>query len=486
MAYRRVVTLGEEDHHALLSATADPREARRSWTRLMEMMAFDEVNDNTQRAMPAIFANLRHEKGIPERDRMRGAFKYAWSKNTRMLYDVRPVLQALDARGVSYRVIKGAAVQARCDRVGARVMGDIDLLIGANDIDAVEAAFVGNGYRRNGYAACSGHSDASHFDALNFNKGASHVDLHVAEVKAPTRLLRAIMDEPAVRVEAAGGTIAVPSAELLVLHAAVHGALSSGQTDLMQAALDLATLRPQVDPRRLRALGLRTGTLQALLDLDARLGSIGISGSGVSATRVDVGRARLTGMGQQVAALATESSSLARRLRDRQRGDDALHEVATNFNGHLASYRAWLRSGQFAIVERQAVGRWGGFLPEPQGVWTGDVVQPFLQQVSGVVGSTVAAQALDWRFRFQIEGKRPLVWLDLASASLDRLDAFVFCNGVPLTRLVAGDLSSRRVGLRDVGPSAEISVRPLWTTCRRCYSGLDDLAVSIVPHVVPG
>jgi len=62
---------------------------------------------------------------------------------------------------------------------------------------------------------------------------------------------------------------------------------------------------------------------------------------------------------------------------------------------------------------------------------------------------------------------------------LDRLDAFVFINGIPRTRIVAGDLTTRTVGIQDMGPSMEISLRPLWNACERCYSGLDDLEISL-------
>jgi hypothetical protein len=447
----------------------------------MAMLPFDEVNPNTQRAMPAIFSNLRDEPGLTERDRMRGAFKFAWSKNTRMLHDLRPVLEQMRGRGIDYRLIKGAAVQARCDRVGARVMGDVDILISARDVTAVEIAFTEGGFRRNGHSYCSGHSDAVHFDSLNFNKSGSHVDVHVAEYKEPTHLLRAMLDTQATAVAAAGTTILVPSAELLALHAAVHGALSSGETDLMQAALDLAVLRPIIDTRLLRQSAIDTRTLLALHRLDTALSRIGIRGSGVTPSTADLTRAEVASRVERTARLAAESNSVIRRIRDRQRGEEALSAVAARFPGHRHAYGTWLRSGQFAIAERQAARRWGGFLSEPEGTWHGDEARPFLDRSPGMIGSPIAAQALDWRFRVRLPGPRRWMWLDINSPALDRLDAFVFSNGTPITRIVAGDRDSRRIGIRGVSIHTEISIRPLWTTCRECYSGLDDLTITLVP-----
>lgn len=479
MAYRRSVLLGEEERSALLAATAPRDDAVHSWSALMEQIPFDEVNENTQRAMPAIFANLRDVVDIPERGRMRGAFKYAWSKNTRMLHDIRPVLQVLQQQDVPYRVIKGAAVQAMCDRIGARTMGDIDLLVSERDARVVEEVFLDHGFRRTGHAQCSGHSDAVHFDALNFNRGETHVDVHVAEVKTPRALFRTMLGRDALVAPAAGGVIAVPEPELLILHAAVHGSLSSGPTDVMQAALDIRLLRSRVDPSLLVTLGRETGTLDALVQLDSRLRALGVAGSGAQPSAAAMARSRADARRQQLVAVASESHSVLRRMRARRRDEDTLAEIKRRFQGHARAYVAWLRSGQFAVSERLAARRWGGFLPAPEGEWSGAEVAPFGDCAPGVMGSAAAAVALDWRFRLAMGNVDPdVVWLDVQSSALDRLDAFVFVNGTPITRIVAGDDASRRVGIRAAGPSLEVSIRPLWTACRACYAGFDDLRIN--------
>lgn len=481
MAYRRSVTLGREEHRALIAATGAPEAAAENWRALMADVAFDGVSENTQRLMPAIFSNLRDAQQVPERERMRGAFKYAWSKNMGMVHDIRAVLADFGHEGIDYRLIKGAAIQAMCGSVGSRVMGDIDILVSASDATRAAETLVRCGFRRNTFSECDGHSDSGHHDALNFNKGESHVDVHVAEYKYPSRLLLMMMSTPPVLVPLAGMEMAVPPAELLVLHSAVHGCLASGPTDFIQAVVDVSVLADRTDPRRLVALASRSGTLLQLIEIDEELRRAGARPLGVAVRWHEGLRARAEVGGARAVGVVTESSSVLRRIRSRQRSDRALHDVSTGFNGRRRSYGLWLRLGQFAVFERAAVRSSGGFLAEPQGTWTSGIsVQPFVDEgVPGMTASRISSRVLDWRFRVDFAAPQPVMRLVLDSASLDSLDAFVFCNGVPITRVVAGDPGTRDIVIRGLGRRNEVSVRALWTVCTECYRGLDDLTVRI-------
>lgn len=480
MAYKRRITLGQEEQWALSAATSPPDQAQIAWESLMGEMPFDQVNENTQRIMPAIYRNLRVVPGLSERDRVRGAFKHRWSKNTRMLFDFRPVVRDLDAKGIDYRVIKGAAVQAVCGSMGARVMGDIDLLTTAQWVEGVSSTLINHGYRRSEYTACSGHSDSSHCDSLNFNKEASHIDVHVAEFKQPVSLLRLMMALPPHPVTADGISFAAPAPELLLLHAAVHGRMSSGPTDLMQALLDACLLRPYVDPETLLVFARRTGTLSALLTLDETFAQMGLAGTGVTAPTLDKLVDVVTSHGRGTASLATNSISITRRIIERKPRREALQQIQEGFTGRTRSYAQWVKLGKFASLERAVVRRWGGFLHPPQGAcFSDEPVHPFREHSPGVAASTVAGLALDWRFRIKLHQRLDYAWLELKSDTLDTLDTFAFCNGVPLTRVVAGDPTTRVIGLRSLDTSLEISLRPLWHACESCYARLDDVTVTI-------
>lgn len=481
MAPSRTVGLSWEDRRAIGAATAPAPVAERDWRELMAAMAFDEIAEPTQRVVPAIFRNLRDVPELPDRDRLRGAFKYRWSQTTELLHGVRDVLVALAAAGIEHRVLKGAAVQAVCGSIGSRAMGDVDLLVSVADVDRVGDVMAAEGFRRSGFAACSGHSEAEHHGALTYNAGSCHVDVHVAEFKEPVRLLSLMMVAPPRRIRAAGAVLCVPPAELLLLHAAVHGRLASGPTDLVQAVVDVSMLSPHVDPARLVAAARRTGTLPDLLALDAALRAAGAPSIDLAVPASATAQARVESARAAAVDLVTSSSSVVRRIRGRQRGRAALAAVDREFTGARREYATWLRAGQFAVLERAVVRAHGGFLPQPSGTWvSGRTVQPFGgPPVPGLVASTVAEDTLDWRFRVELPGPQAWARLTLASPSLDRLDAFVFRNGVPVTQVVAGDPSTRDIVLRDLGASNEFSVRPLWQVCAECYHGLADLQVRI-------
>ena len=124
---------------------------------------------------------------------------------------------------------------------------------------------------------------------------------------------------------------------------------------------------------------------------------------------------------------------------------------------------------------------WGGFLPKPPKVWQGLVdLHPFEVGAADVSASSVAAEAQDWRFRFELGRRCDLLWIRVDSDAFSRLDTFVFCNGVPITRISANDEQSQLIGVRNAGPSLEFSLRPLWPVCEACYSGFADLVVSMI------
>lgn len=475
------VQLEWEDLKALEAATAPTERAREAWIDLMGRVPFDEINLNTQRVMPTIFRNLRDEPDLPHRDRMRGAFKYTWSRNTEMLNGVRPVLEAFAAQGIDHRILKGAAVQVVSGGLGARSMGDVDVLVSSADADRVARIMDDLGFRRGTYSACTDHADGRGHDALNYNKGGCHVDVHLAGYKAPVRLLLEMMSAPARQARVAGVPVRVPPAELLLLHAAVHGCLASGPTDFVQAVVDVTTLSDHVDQRRLLLAARRTGTLTHLLALDGAVREVGAAPLGIHVPARERAAARTQVAVARVGALVSESSSVAHRLRVRQRGAVAQSRVATDFNGHRRAYRAWLGLGQFAVAERAVLRASGGFLPAPADAWvSGTTAQPFMGgPTPGMTASTVSGSVLDWRFRVRFPGPQAHVRLTLDSPSLDTLDAFVFGNGIPVTRVVAGDRSTRQISFRDVDESTEFSLRPLWEACTQCYSGLDDLEVRI-------
>jgi hypothetical protein len=104
---------------------------------------------------------------------------------------------------------------------------------------------------------------------------------------------------------------------------------------------------------------------------------------------------------------------------------------------------------------------------------------PFQSTSEAITASNVAPSALDWRFRLDLGAAVPRLFLTFNSQNLDDLDAAVYCNGLPVTRFAKDDPSSRSFELRDLGKSIEISIRPAWPVCSFCYTGFDDMHVTV-------
>ncbi|MFM8855805.1 MAG: nucleotidyltransferase family protein, partial [Actinomycetota bacterium] len=423
---------------------------------------------------------LRDISGIPERERLRGSFKYTWSKNMRALSDLGPAFEELEIENIPFRLIKGAAVQLLFERVGARTMGDVDLLVHEADIDRVADILVSHGFRQNTSLPCPGHRTSEIVSYVNFNKGPSHVDVHLAGAKEPIRLLRTIMLEPGVRVRIAGASVEIPVPELLLLHAASHGSHATGPTDLMQAALDITLLRNRTDARRLVTLARRTRTIISLRTLDRHLESLEIPGSGVIFSPRIVLMSSCRHFVAGIKGALTTAIPIIHRIAVRYPGRATGRTIRQRFPGHQRAYRMWLATGKFAVSERLAMSRWGGFLAEPTApVEHGQHAMPFVRSHPAIVCSPVPSAAFDWRFRFQVPSWVRALSLEFRSNRLDGLDPIVYVNGVPVSRLVAGDSSSRRIRLSGFGSSFEVSLRPLGNACEDCFPGLDDLEIVV-------
>ena len=464
-----------------MRAATDPDvdSAIQAWIDLMNSVPFDEIGPNTQRVLPMIFANLRSRPTFLERDRLKGAFRYTWTRNSTTFHEARSLLIALDKEGIPYRLLKGSAIQATTGLVGSRIMGDIDLLIGLDSVELVATILGELDFRRNSYQECVRHTSLGHEEALNFNRGSLHLDLHIAELKPPARLFtRMLESEPRV-ASLAGVSVLIPEPELLGLHAAAHGVLASGQTDLMQAAVDLSIMNRSMIQARLLELAAETKTTSALIHVSQE-----ISRAGLPTLDVRIPVASLTK--ERISVVATESwvraqgaTRFTRKLRDRS------HRVPRNqdfteFRGSGLRYRLWTALGQQARFEKLLAPRRQGFLNSPRIMMkSGAAAMPFAEEAQTVSASRVAPIAIDWRFRVRLPMHVTRAKAQLRSSGFETLDAMVFLNALPVARIVAGDSSTLEIHFEPRRQDLEFSLRPLWAVCDSCYSGFPDLEVLI-------
>lgn len=457
-----------EDQRAISAATAVPVVALESWIELLQDCSFRNISTNTQRLTPMIYRNLRNVEGVPERAKLRGSYRYSWAKNQKLMHSMGPIFTEFNRLEINYRVIKGIATQLALDFLGARVVGDIDIVVSRSEIDVVRQVLEQYGFRCNSVSACGKHPVNAPHDALNFNRGENHVDVHIAERKYPLRLLSEMLaSDPRIKSHM-GTAIPIPPTPLLLLHSAFHGQLASSDTDLVQSMVDVELLSAECDKYDLGVMAKQTRTT-----------------SNLWARRTPNDKWKALGRFRRLVDIQFQHTLKAflvpALIRDRFRGVGTSVQVLRNFPGKRSRYALWLTAGQFSSLERRLRSRGRGFLRTPgeicpPGLWIG----PFNgNSLSVVQGTNLAPRTLDYRFSIRIPAGKRVLKLTLDSDYLDSVDAFLYANGIPTARIIAGDLGQREVHVRRPQEVIEISIRSTSRVCVACFDGLTNLKVRV-------
>ena len=224
---------------AVKSAILLPNKAKESWEQLIKEIGFENLNNSTQRVLPKIFKNLESETNISAYEKLKGAYKYNWTKNNRLLFSFLPILKALNEQSIDYRILKGAALNLLSDNVGHRTMGDIDLLIGAADLIRISDIFKKNGFQKKYDTKCI-NAERVEFDTeiCFLTPEKFEVDVHLVEKTYPQLLYRKIMKAKPNFTKFQDQNVQLPNFELALIHAVYHGNKSVAETDLIQTYLD--------------------------------------------------------------------------------------------------------------------------------------------------------------------------------------------------------------------------------------------------------
>ena len=462
-----------EDRRAVLAAIADTVTAQEAWEDLIADVDFVDIARSTQRLTPMVYLNLKGVSDLPDRARLRGAYKHAWSKNHKMIATLANLVSEFDLRGINYRIVKGMAIQLLLGIVGARVVGDIDLVVNRADVEGARRLLENFGFRCNSVSNCGAHAAGSEQNALDFNLGDVDIDLHVAELKQPSALLEQMLRERPNRVDYAGVAFCVPSPELLILHSAAHGHVAGSETDFSQSVADISLLIARCD----RDVLLRSA---AQTSLGEELWSVGQTLSDLGKNGVDFPRPKMSLRPKQEVVSITAKKALV-LWHHRFRGGRPLLAALRAFKGKKFLYLLWTLLGQFSSLERLLFAREGGFLALPdQSLEAGALVRPFGKFHPRTVSpNLVAIECLDFRFSFRCPpGVRELV-LSFGGDCLREVDVGVHHNGQRLLKFVR-ESNYRTLAVKDPPMHNEISFRPLTLFyCQDCFRALENLEVSV-------
>jgi hypothetical protein len=349
------------------------------------------------RASPQVYLNLRGVASGPNRPphwaQLRGTYRAAWTANLMRFANARELLGPLRERAINHRMLKGAAICALRDSWGARWMGDIDVLVDSSR--TVEIAAILETLRwqpqygdREGAALRAGQVEPGAWIGI----GAQVVDLHIHSAHR-SDLFGVMLRQPPDIVGTQGADVPIPGPELMLIHAARHGALAAARADRFQSLLDVGVLSPHVSAKRLGHLASRTGERAPLLDaLEA------IAPHSYTVRRL---LAELTGrtpaqylrdcawVGRRRAGDLSRITELPTTLARRRVPGPDLARSRNLAGGHPRLYSSWLRWGQLRPIERWVVRTLGGFLPMPAGLLDAHAVVTYESDVEGATGTGI-------------------------------------------------------------------------------------------------
>ena len=478
-----------EDELAITSATAPIDDALMAWSRLMDWLPFDVINPNTQRLAPTIFFNLKSSKDFKERERLRGSFKYTWAKTTRLIHSIEPILRKFEAADLDYRIIKGLAIQVSLNTVGARTMGDVDILIGLKDVDRAIEIVRSFGYRKNEEVDCDGHTLSSHYGGMDFTFGETHLDIHVAETTYPEFLLGKMIEDSASIATYGSFKMKVPSREKLFLHAIVHGELASGPTDFMQAVSDIAQLQHEIEISEVDRLVELTHLEGAVFNFLKSVKQFGLAGLGMRLPVVGRRKRRRFKTYKNRLIKNLDSKTLFDRIQARRLGREIAVDIENQNLKSRTIYRIWLYTGQIAALETVFRRLFGGMLRKPSSqISNGLVLRPFQndKSISPLTTLKTAGRSLDWRFRLRVPVNTVKLIVEVRAVPLGNVDIWAFSNGRILSRLIGGDPSTHVLTFDKPTHDIEISLRPIWLACQQCFAGFNEmeLAFTVLPDPV--
>jgi hypothetical protein len=199
--------------------------ARIAWSDWRALSSIDLVDAGSFRLMPLLYANLTaNHIETTELPRLRGLYRYFWSKQKQLVHFSLPAIRCLNEAGIPVMLIKGAAlnITAYADKA-LRPMADIDVLVPHNRareaIDKIESLGWTPCFRNQYRLVEVAH--ACHF----VGPGNTELDLHWHLLHSDCSPLadRGFWDRSIPHVWN-GVPICVPSTEDQLLHACEHGA----------------------------------------------------------------------------------------------------------------------------------------------------------------------------------------------------------------------------------------------------------------------
>lgn len=131
---------------ALLGEGAVSDEALRDWAGAVDL---DNLDGASNRLIPALYARAGLQPALRSLSgRMKGVYRYCFSRNNRLLNAIQPVCRALASAEIDFILFKGMSnVLQYYNSAALRSFGDCDILVRWRDKDRAEGVLAACGFR---------------------------------------------------------------------------------------------------------------------------------------------------------------------------------------------------------------------------------------------------------------------------------------------------------------------------------------------------
>jgi len=472
-----------EQEMALKSALLEPSEAAKKWLQLLEVTPFDQLAGSTYRIVSAIYKNLENESTLPDFERLKGAYRFNWARNSRFISAVHPIIKGLEEHRANYRILKGAALNLLSGSIGIRTMGDIDLLISLDELLLVTDLFQKHGFIKKYDTGCpNSPTNIIDMELCFVNSENIEVDLHIAEKSYPQTLFRTMLKTPPVLYPFMGLEVKLPSYELALIHTVIHGDQAVSESDKMQSLIDCAQLLKYVDSKKLRKTNRRLETDYVVADY---LETVLVN----SERNMKLGRLfqyrwikKIRFVQFLVKNWFLDNSNTYSLIRSRRVFPRELHYIRSAFNGKRLPYYLWVKLGQLRPLERLVYRVGSGFLVKPVvALQHGFECSGFRNYgLDWIEFSNCPIQANDWRFTLRGNQDLGAITIQLFSEAFRTWNWVVFVNGKLAGTSPKNPDGVYSIPLRENSDYLEISIRSPMHVCRLCFHDMSDLRVHII------
>lgn len=456
---------------ALAAALLPVDHALVKWKELVAISTIEDFDHSVTRALPLVYLNCKEELAGNELLKLRGSYRHTWARNTEMFMQLQPLLRKLQEQGVSYRLLKGGAINLLAGPPGARIMGDIDLLINKSDLSLLQHILIDLGFKRMFSYGCEHVSSKAEKLEHNFvNAESLEIDIHVAQERHPRRLFENMMKiKPEIK-EFSGISVQIPQDYFLVAHSLIHGHLNVQDEDESQMVMDVYQLLNEKNIDKSLQLASRLGIFPLFENYFSTISKIGLTSDFTNAKKMQFSRKKLNVLQDHLYSVSNGSRSLLRAVWHRAPNLKNIWRILRTQKKNKILYLLWTYTGMLRPLEYQIIKKCNGFTDRNQ--QRTNMRTLFLNQTSEWTN--------DWRFGFSWDTQKQSMRIKAISNGFTNQSFLVFLNGklVAVTEnSSAGELTLELWGLREWN---EISFRLPFSGCKICSMSLKTLTLEIL------